>query len=368
MMQIFFRSLLGKLLAAAAIATGVGLGVGVWLQTRLEAKLAALRFEQPEIDLRQSPTIESDPIDVVAHLHNFGKVPVRITNMATCCGVRILHNEEETSPTEIASGGSLPIHLRIDTFLSGGEAIKHLRVEGQTADGLEIIPSELVISTYIIVPLAVYPESSSFIVDEEELSAPIKQTVVLADLWPGEGLPIKSITSTMGDNLHYQLAPTHGEIGIGSRMLHKRYNLELSFTLDPAKTAFDHTITITPDHPKAKPVEVRLFGKIIPRCGLETDSIAFCGTKPGEKLIRRIEYRYRNPLDREIRLVQAPSWLRASVSDVSDGLKVITLTCTLPDCNGQRAEEARFEYGRDKKQSVLPIFLSCQADDPKRPG
>ncbi len=145
-------------------------------------------------------------------------------------------------------------------------------------------------------------------------------------------------------------------------MLHQRYNLELSLALDPTKTAFDHTITITPDHPKAKPVEVHLFGKIIPRCGLDTDSIAFCGTKPGEQISRRIEYHYRDASDRQIRLVKAPGWLSASVSEVNDGLKVITLTCTLPDCKGSRAEEARFEFGRDKKGSTVPVFVSCQAD------
>jgi hypothetical protein len=210
--------------------------------------------------------------------------------------------------------------------------------------------------------LTAHPESSSFIVHEEDLSAPVKQTVVLADLWPGDGLPIKSITSTLGDKLHYQLVPASGEIGIGLRRLHKRYNLELSLMLDPTRTAFDHTVTITPDHPKAKPVEVRVFGKIIPRCGLDTDSVAFCGAKPGERLNRRIEYHYRDASDRGIRLVKAPPWLSVSVSEVRDGLKVLTLTCTLPECKGERAEEAAFEFGRDKKCSALPIFVSCPAD------
>lgn len=262
----------------------------------------------------------------------------------------------------------MPIHLRIGTAQGGGEKISHLQVLAQTPDGDDVAPAELVVFTYIMSPLVAHPQSSSFIVHEEELSAPIKQTVVLADLWPGDGLPIKSITSTLGDKLRYQLKPAHGEIGIGSRMLHKRYNLELSLALDPTKTAFDHTVTIAPDHPKAKPVEVRLFGKIIPRCGLETDSVAFCGTKPGERLIRRIEYRYRNPLDRDIRLVKAPSWLSASVSDVSDGVKMVTLTCTLPECKGARAEEASFEFGRDKKCSPFSVFVSCGAGDPKHPG
>jgi len=274
----------------------------------------------------------------------------------------VVPSEGETKPIKIAPGESMPIHLRIGTALGGGEKISHLQIQAQTLDGRDVAPAELVVSTYIMVPLALHPESSSFLLHEEDLSAPVKQTVVLADLWPGDGLPIKSITSTLGDNLHYQLVPARGEIGIGLRRLHKRYNLELSFMLDPTITAFDHTVTITPDHPKVKPVEVRLLGKIIPRCHLDTDSITFCGTKPGEPIVRRIEYHYRDPSDREIRLVKAPSWLKGSVSEVRDGLKVLMLTCTLPECKGDRAEQVCVEYGRDKKRSVLPIFVSCQSD------
>lgn len=368
MMQTIFRSLMMKLLAAMAVATVIGLGVGVWLQARLEEKLHALRFEQPEIDLRQSPAVAGESIDVVAQLHNFGKVPVRITNVATCCGARVIRNEAETTPTEIAPGGSVPIRLQIATLLAGGETIKHLQVEGQTADGLELAPAELVVSAYIMATLAVHPESSSFILHEEELPALIKQTVVLADLWPDDGLPIKYITSTLGDKLHYHLVPAHGEVGIGHRMLHKRYNLELSLTLDSTKSPFDHTVTITPDHPKAKPIEVHLFGKIIPRCGLETDSLSFCGTKPGERIIRRIEYHYRDPSDGEIRLSKAPPWLTASVSEIQKGRKLVTLSCTLPERSGEGAEEACFAFGHDNKRAVLPVFFSCQADGSKRPG
>lgn len=268
----------------------------------------------------------------------------------------------EATPTEIAPGASVPLRLRIGTLQGGGEVIKYVRVEGQTTGGLELAPAELVLYAYIQATLTAQPLSSSFTLHEEDLSAPVKQSVVLADLWPGNGLPIKSITSTLGDKLHYHLKPARGEIGIGSRRLRKRYNLELSFRLDPTKTAFDHTVTITPDHPKAKPVEVRLFGKSIPRCGLDTESVAFCGKKPGERIVRRIEYHYRDPADREIRLVKTPTWLSGSISEVRDGLKILTLTCILPECKGDLAGEARVEYGRDKRCSALPIFVSCQAD------
>jgi hypothetical protein len=267
----------------------------------------------------------------------------------------------EATPMVIAPGESMPIRLRIGTGLRGGENISRLQVQAQTPDGRDVSPAELSIFTYIKAMLAAQPQYASFIVPEEDLSAPLKQTIVLADLWPGEGLPIKAITSTLGDKLRYQLTPAHGEVGIGPRMLHKRYTLELSFRLDPKKTDFDHTVTITPDHPKAKPVEVHLFGKIIPRCGLDTDSIAFCGKKPGEQITRRMEYHYRDVADREIRLVKAPSCLRVSVSEIRDGLKEIQLTCVLPDCTIARAEEARFEFGRDKRSAVLPLFFSCQA-------
>lgn len=271
-------------------------------------------------------------------------------------------SEGEATPKEIAPGESLPIPLSIGTIGGGGEVIKHLRVEGQTPSGLELAPAEFVVYAYIQAMLAAEPQSSSFILHEEDLSTPFKQTIVLADLWPGKGMPIKSITSTLGDKLHYQLKPARGEIGIGSRMLHKRYDLALSFMLDPTKRAFGDTITITPDHPKAKPVEVWLSGQIIPRCGLDAESVAFCGKKPGERIVRRIEYHYRDPADREIRLVKAPSWLNASISEVRDGLKILTLTCILPECKGDLASEARVEYGRDKRFSALPVFVSCQAD------
>lgn len=271
-------------------------------------------------------------------------------------------SEDKAVLAEIAPGDSMLIPLRIATGLGAGERISRLQIQAQTPDGDDRAQAELLVFTYIEVPLAAFPESSSFVLHEENLAVPVKQSVVLADLWPGKGLPIKSITSTLGDKLHYQLVPTRGEIGLGSRMLHKRYDLELSFMLDPTKSTFDHTVTITPDHPKAKPVEIRLFGKIIPRCGLDTDSITFCGKKPGERITRRIEYHYRDPADRQIRLVKAPAWLSASVSEIRDGLKVLTLICTLPEGKGDRVEQACVEFGRDKKCSILPIFVSCQAD------
>jgi len=59
----------------------MGLGIGLWLYARLYEDFYALRFEQPEIDLRERPAIEGDPIDIVAHLHNFGKTPLRITQI-----------------------------------------------------------------------------------------------------------------------------------------------------------------------------------------------------------------------------------------------------------------------------------------------
>jgi hypothetical protein len=185
---------------------------------------------------------------------------------------------------------------------------------------------------------------------------------MLADLWPGDGLPIKSITSTLGNKLQYQLTPAAGQVDIGLRRLHKRYNLELSFLIDPTSTSFDHTVTITPGDSRAKPVEVHLVGRITPRCGLDTDTVVFCGSRPGQQISRRIEYRYRDASDGEIQLVKCPPWMSMSVSEVHAGLKILTLTCSLPDCKGERAEEACFEFGRDKRSLAVPVFLSCRAD------
>lgn len=66
-----------KLLACGILAAAVGLAIGWRLQTRLQEPV--LRFEQQEIDLRASPAIEGEAIDVVANLHNYGTVPLRIT-------------------------------------------------------------------------------------------------------------------------------------------------------------------------------------------------------------------------------------------------------------------------------------------------
>ncbi len=72
-----------KLLLAVMVAAGAGLGIGLWLYARVYEDFYALRFEPPEIDLRQSPAIEGDPIDVVAQLHNFGRVPLHIAQMSS---------------------------------------------------------------------------------------------------------------------------------------------------------------------------------------------------------------------------------------------------------------------------------------------
>lgn len=255
----------------------------------------------------------------------------------------------------------MPIHLFI-TALGAGEKISHLRVQAQTPDGVDVPPAEFLASTYTIASLRAHPRDAWFILHQEELSSPLKHTVVLADLWPGNGLSIKSITSTLGDKLRYQLVPTGGDILIGPSRFKKRYKLELSLSLDSTQTAFDHTVTITPDHPKAKPVAVRLYGKIIPRCGLDADSLAFCGASPGASMTRRIEYHYRDTSDQEIRLVKAPAWLKSSVSETAKGVKTITLTCHLPECEGTRVEQAYFVFGRDKKRIILPIFISCAAE------
>ncbi len=359
MMRAILRSWAAKLLVSTAGAAALGLGLGLWLYFRSEPQ-RILRFEQPQMDLRNSPAIEGEPVEVVAQLRNYGKVPVRITNIAVCCGARLVPaSEGGEGPSQVAPGASVPVALLIGTGSVSGERLARVQVEGQTPDGQEIVPAEFVVSIYVRSPLAAYPPYASFTLNEEELSSPVKQMIVLADLWPGEGLPIKSITSTLGDKLHYRLVPAQGEVWIGPRLLHKRYELELSLTFDPANPTFDHAVTITPDHPKAKPVEVRLAGKILPRCGLNTDCVSFCGTKPGEHLVRQIEYRYRHSSDREVRAVKAPPWLSVSISEVRDGLKVLTLDCCLPECKGARLVEARFEFGRNKQESVLPVVVSC---------
>jgi hypothetical protein len=83
MIRIILRSWWMKLLMSAAVAAGMGLGIGLWVYARLYEEFYALRFEQSEIDLRQSPAIEGDPIDVVARLHNYGKIPLRILQMTS---------------------------------------------------------------------------------------------------------------------------------------------------------------------------------------------------------------------------------------------------------------------------------------------
>ena len=69
----------GKLLLCSVAAAGIGLVAGLGFYTRSEEPV--LRFEQPEVDLRTSPVIEGEPVEVVAKLHNFSKVPLRITEM-----------------------------------------------------------------------------------------------------------------------------------------------------------------------------------------------------------------------------------------------------------------------------------------------
>jgi hypothetical protein len=81
MIRTILRFWWAKLLVSVVVAAAVGLGIGLWLYTRFYEDFFALRFEQPEMDLRQSPAIEGESIDVVANLHNFGKVTLRITQM-----------------------------------------------------------------------------------------------------------------------------------------------------------------------------------------------------------------------------------------------------------------------------------------------
>jgi hypothetical protein len=263
--------------------------------------------------------------------------------------------------SEVAPGASVPVTLQVATGGVSGERLARVQVEGQTPDGRAIAPTELVISSYVRSPLVTQPQYSVFTLNQEDLSLPVIHTVVLADFWPGDGLPIKSITSSLGDKLHYKLVPARGDVWVDSRLLHKRYDLELSLMLDPAQSMFDHTVTIALDHPNVKPVVVHLAGKVLPRCGLDADCVGFHGSKAGESLVRQVEYRYRHASDRDIRAVKTPPWLTVSVSEVRDGLKVLTLNCRLPECNGVRWEEACFEYGRDKQRSVLPLVVSCSA-------
>lgn len=82
MIRKILRSWVMKLLVSVAVAAGMGMGIGLWLYARLYENFSALRFEQPEIDLRDSPVVEGELAEVVAHLHNFGKIPLRITQMA----------------------------------------------------------------------------------------------------------------------------------------------------------------------------------------------------------------------------------------------------------------------------------------------
>ncbi len=348
-----------KLLGLVVVALGMGLGVASWLNARSKPQ-EILRFEAPEIDLRGSPAIEGESVEVEAKLHNYGDVPVHITSVAACCGASVIDaGHAATPPFEVAPGATMPLTISINTLSVSGERLSQVKIEGETPDGKEVTPAELVVSIYVQSPLVITPDNYWITLRQDELSSPFKQTILLADLWPNNGLPIKSITSTLGDKLHYRLVPARGEVWVGSRLLHKRYELELSLTLDSAKRSFDHLITITPDHPKVKPVELHLAGKIIPRCGLDAESLSFCGTRPGEHLVRRFAYHYHDRSDQDIRPIKVPAWLKVSISEEGNGLKLLTLDCCLPECKGPRMEDVCFEFGRDKHRSVLSLLLSC---------
>lgn len=68
-----------KLLLCSLAAAGIGLVAGFGFYSRMQAPV--LLFERPEIDLRQNPAFEGEPVDVVAKLHNFGNLSLRITQM-----------------------------------------------------------------------------------------------------------------------------------------------------------------------------------------------------------------------------------------------------------------------------------------------
>jgi hypothetical protein len=76
MIRAYGLSWQGKLLLCSAAAVGIGLAAGLGFYSHTEE--LPLRFEQPEIDLRASPAIEGEDIEIVAKLHNFGKVPLTI--------------------------------------------------------------------------------------------------------------------------------------------------------------------------------------------------------------------------------------------------------------------------------------------------
>jgi hypothetical protein len=359
MIARILASVTRNLLGLMTIALGLGLGLGWWLYAGSKPQ-EILRFEAPVIDLRGSPAIEGERIEVVATLRNDGAFPVHITNIGACCGARAIGAGHGAAlPSDLASGATVPLTVTIDTMSVSGEKLAQVKVEGETPDSKNIAPAELTLSYYVESPLVITPDYSWITLRQDELSSPVTQTILLADFWPDDGLRIKSITSTLGDKLHYQLVPVRGEAWFGARLLHKRYDLELSLTLDSAKPSFEHVITITPDHPKAKPVEFHLVGKIVPRCGLDVDSLSFCGTRPGEHLVRRIEYHYQDPSDQDIRPVKSPAWLKVSIAEERNGVKLLTLDCCLPECKGPRMEDACFEFGRDKQRSVLSLFVSC---------
>jgi hypothetical protein len=318
-----------------------------------------VRFPERVIDLREKKYYEGDTVEAEASLENTSPEPVRVTRLRTSCGcMAVSAGEAAKPPFTLGPGQSVPVRVTVNTNYRAGEQNLPLRVEAETPSGQALPAADMLLRIYVRTTIRAFPDDASFTVNQEDLTRPLQTTFTLADTWPEENLAVKSVTSDSGIGLRWEVHRATGEIERGASVYRKRWQLDVSFSPDPQRTTFDIPVTVTLDHPKAKPVVVHLRGRILPPCYFTPDSLSLAGAA-GETVVRKLDYRYRGDYG-DLRTVSSPPWLTVAVEDAGEGGKRLTVTARLPE--GARAHEVQLEAGRgaDRRTLVLPVYTSSR--------
>jgi hypothetical protein len=308
-----------KLAVSLALITGVVLGAFVLKPTTSDRNL--LRFDPEVLDLSADQYVSGESIERTVHLRNVSSRPVRVLALPRNCGcMSFLEGTGDTFPVSISPGKVIPIKVRIATNGRVGSQQFAVQAIYESEKGVKQPPVAVEIRASIISGLHVIP-AEIHLESEPGQDGPLFARVILADQWPGRGLPIKEIRTTADSRFKWELKPTTGPVIIEGLDLERRFVLELSYVPVATAKEFDEVVTVVPDNPKAKSIRLPFRGRKKAAYEFRPESLTIYGSNDGGPAERTIEYRAYQREYEDAKVESVPGGVVVSELPQSGGVK-----------------------------------------------
>jgi hypothetical protein len=322
-----------------------------------DGRSPVLLFIDSIIDLRNGKVLQGTPISAQSQIVNRSLQAGIAASLSGSCGCMTMQADGKPLklPLEIPPGGRLPFTIEINTQGRGGLQRFRVDLHGQTADKRPIPPDSMEIIAYIHVPFVAVPVETYLEFESDDLGSAQTKVFTLFDDWPAPGLEIKEITSSAPDRLTWQLAPLSGEETIGITKVKRRFSLAASYRPAPGVEDFNETITIVPSDPRAMPLKLRIWGKVLQPYSITPRALVFHNASPSPT--RFLFYQFRKPEFEELRIAALPSFLTGEKKSPTSGRTQLEFYCAYPAEAGKHQGEIVLETGPTRAQIKVPVTV-----------